>query len=268
MSGLPRRVRKLGQCVDLRDPRRSAAAAAAVTARERMIGYRRTDKTDAGWGQIRRPLRGHCELSLPPVAASGHDCCARGWLASASVVESEVVRGLVRCLSRGPEPVRAGAASWALGSVERAGDLGVASRARGLPATTRPSADRPGRSRVAGRAESRASASGMVDLLGAAGDVAALAPGAGGAALDVSEQAAGAAAACTAAAALDPAARAREPALGLSTDRRRAQESGARRLADHRAQGLGGRRRSAGARARTTVVAVIPAPAGCQCPRL
>ena len=36
-----------------------------MTACERMIGYRRRDKTDAGWGLIRRPLLGHCELSLP-----------------------------------------------------------------------------------------------------------------------------------------------------------------------------------------------------------
>lgn len=105
-------------------------------------------------------------------------------------------------------------------------------------------------------------------FLGQAGDVAALAPGAGGAALDVSAQETGAAAARTAAAGVDPSFGARKPALGLSTDRGRAQESGARSLTNHCAQGLGLRWRSAGARARTAVVAVVPASAGCQRARL
>jgi hypothetical protein len=115
------------------------------------------------------------------------------------------VGGLVVCLSRGSEPLHAGGASWALGSIEGPGDLGVTSRARGHAAQVRPATARACRSRVVGHAESSASA-----------------PGVG-----------------------------REPALGLSTDRRRAQEPGARSLTDHCAQGFGGRCRSAGARART-----------------
>ena len=86
--------------------------------------------------------------------------------------------------------------------------------------------------------------------------------------LAVPAQQTGAAAACTSAAGVDPSSRAREPALGLSTDRGRAQESGARSLTNHCAQGLGLRWRSAGARAHTAAMAVLPAPAGCQRARL
>jgi hypothetical protein len=102
------------------------------------------------------------------------------------VVESEVVRGLVVCLSRDPELVRASAASRAVGSVEGAGDLGVAPRAHGLAEAHRPSADRSARPRVACRLEPGAATPDVGGILGAAGDAAALAPGAGGAALDVS----------------------------------------------------------------------------------
>src|SRR6266496_365868 len=99
---------------------------------------------------------------------------------------------LVVCLSRGSEPLRTGRASWALGSVEGPGDLGVASRARGLAAAVRPSADPASCSRVVGDAQSSASAPGVGGVLGEAGDIVALAPRAGGAALDLSAQEAGA----------------------------------------------------------------------------
>jgi hypothetical protein len=63
-----------------------------------------------------------------PVAASRAPVLHLRWLASASVVESEGARGLVVCLSRGSEPVRTRAICWALGSVEGAGDPGLASQ--------------------------------------------------------------------------------------------------------------------------------------------
>jgi hypothetical protein len=81
-----------------------------------------------------------------------------------------------------------------------------------------------------------------------------LAPSVGGAALDLSAQEAGTAAACSAAAGLDPSTGAREPALGLSADRRRAQAARACGLSDHRAQGAERRWRSARTRAGRTIV--------------
>jgi hypothetical protein len=114
--------------------------------------------------------------------------------------------------------------------------------------------DRAGRPRIAGRAESSASTPGVGSVLGHARDIAALAPSVGGAALDLSAQEAGTAAACSAAAGLDPSTGAREPALGLSADRRRAQAARACGLSDHRAQGAERRWRSARTRAGRTIV--------------
>src|SRR6266508_5488171 len=128
--------------------------------------------------------------------------------------------GLVLFLSLGSEPLRARTASWALGSVARGGDPRLASRARCPAAPVRPSADRAGRSCTAGHAQSGAPTPSVGSVLGPAGDVAALAPAARVAALVVSKQEAGTATSRAAAAGADPTSRAREPALGLSTDRR------------------------------------------------
>jgi hypothetical protein len=91
-----------------------------------------------------------------------------------------------------------------------------------------------------------------------------LAPSTGGAAVDVSAEKAGPAAARTAPAGVDPSSRAREPALGLSADRRRAQAPRARSLSDYCAQGARSRWSTAGARADTPIVALVPASAGGQ----
>src|SRR5439155_18845865 len=99
--------------------------------------------------------------------------------------------GLVLFLSLGSESLRACTAAWALRSVERGGDPRLASRARCPAAPVGPSADRAGRSCAAGDARSGASAPSVGGLLGPAGDVAALAPPARVAALEVSAQEAG-----------------------------------------------------------------------------
>src|SRR5436189_642688 len=90
-----------------------------------------------------------------------------------------------------------------LGSVERGGDPRLASRARCPAAPVGPSADRAGRSCAAGDARSGASAPSVGGLLGAAGDVAALAAPARVAALEVSAQEAGTATSRAAAAGAD-----------------------------------------------------------------
>jgi hypothetical protein len=145
--------------------------------------------------------------------------------------------GLVLFLSLGSEPLRARPAAWALGSVERGGDPRLTSRARCPAAPVRPSADYAGRSCIAGHARSGASTPSVGSVLGPAGDVAALAPAARVAALDVSAQEAGTATSRAAAAGADPTSRTREPALGLPTDRRRAQAARACGLSDHGPQG-------------------------------
>ena len=61
---------------------------------------------------------------------------------------------------------------------------------------------------------------------------------------------------------------AREPSLGLSKDRRRDQANRACGLCDDGAQGAELRWRAARTRASKSVVAVVPAPAGCQHARL
>jgi hypothetical protein len=105
----------------------------------------------------RRPCRGASLLwSRPPLG---------GWLASASLVDVGGVRGLVVYLSRGPNPVRARAASWAVGPVEGARDLSVASRAYGLAEAFYPSTHRTGRSSVACRVEPGAATPGVGGVL-------------------------------------------------------------------------------------------------------
>src|SRR6266540_5665001 len=108
------------------------------------------------------------------------------------------MHGLVVCLSRRSQSVGADRADRSLGSVEGAGDPGPASRACAAAAAVGSTWIRAGRPCVAGRAESSASTPGVGSVLGQARDIAALAPSAGGAALDVSAQEAGTAAACSA----------------------------------------------------------------------
>jgi hypothetical protein len=145
--------------------------------------------------------------------------------------------GLVLFLSLGSEPLRARTASWALGSVEKRGDPRLTPRARCPAAPVRPSADRAGRSCTASHAQPGASTPSVASLLGPPGDVAAVAPAARVAALDVSTQEAGTATSRTTAAGADPTSRPREPASGLSTDRRRAQAARPCGLSDHGPQG-------------------------------
>src|SRR6266851_10221657 len=132
--------------------------------------------------------RSAAQLCLSPRAR--RSCCA----AMASLGPRYRVGGaggLVLFLSLGSEPFRTRTASWALGSIERRGDPRLTSRAR-CPATpVQPSADRAGRSCTAGHAQSGASTPSVGSVLGAAGDITALAPPARVAALDVSAQEAG-----------------------------------------------------------------------------
>ena len=154
----------------------------------------------------------------------------RARLVSASVVDSEVVRGLVVCLSRRSQAVGAGRDHGPLGALKGAGDPGAASRAGAAAAAIGSASPGAGRSRLASCAQSITPTPGVAGVLGQAGDVAALAPSAGGAALDVSTEEAGTAAAGTSAAGLDRAPRARTLTGAIKGSPARSSESGLRSL--------------------------------------
>jgi hypothetical protein len=130
-----------------------APGADASRFRSPLIRPHRVVRDGATWAG-RHVLMFHARARIPEIGPGRnfarrceHDAIAAPrWLASASVIESEVQGGLVLLLSLGSEPVRARITSWTLGSAERGGVPRLASRARSPAAPVRPSADRAGRS--------------------------------------------------------------------------------------------------------------------------
>jgi hypothetical protein len=133
---------------------------------------------------------------------------------------------LVVCVSRCTEPVRARLAAGAAATFEGARDPGAPPRPRGVASASSAAAADASRSGVAGRAESLTAAARLDGLSRQARDAAALAPSAGRAPLDAYAPGSRSAAARVVAARVDPAARTREPALGIQTHRRRTQGLG------------------------------------------
>src|SRR6266545_2788866 len=154
---------------------------------------------------------------------------------------------LVVCVSRCPEPVRAGMAAGAAASLEGAGDPRAPARVGDPAPAGRPTEADPGRSCSSGVAQPFVDPASLGRLSDQAGDTASLAPPACRAPLDIRAPNARATTARALAAPADPSSRRREPAVGIQTDRRRAQGSRHLCFGDLRAQGAARGRSPAGA---------------------
>src|SRR5439155_26798424 len=143
-------------------------------------------------------------------------------------------------------------------------ELIVLPSTRGALPAERASEVPPGGSRLHRRARSAASLSAPAWARGDATEPPALAPRARAAEVDAGPASAGSPRDRSEGAAVGAAARPRERALGVSTDRRRADETGLLRLGEHGAASARGRRARARTEASRVELAGVPAPAGRQ----